>query len=135
MAEGGHTRTRLVGRRATGGNTTAVASAEQVAWLVTDLRAVVATNPQDRRRVRLTITARAKPVVGDIDLGTARHLQTVLNGMSPQACHHLFDVLRDTLRRSPGCQRNALVVRTFLALRNIYREVSRNGQRGRHRSI
>lgn len=59
-------------------------------------------DPQNRRRIRLTLTARAKPIVGDIDLDTAQRLQTVLNGMSPQAHRHLIDVLRDTVRRAAG---------------------------------
>jgi DNA-binding MarR family transcriptional regulator len=61
-----------------------------------------APDPQNRRRVQLTITACAKPMVGDIDLDTAKRLQAALNGMSPQARHHLIDVLRDTVRRSPN---------------------------------
>jgi DNA-binding MarR family transcriptional regulator len=59
-----------------------------------------AADPRDRRRVQLTITARAEPMVGDIDLGTARRLHAALNGMSPQARRHLIDVLRDSVRRS-----------------------------------
>jgi DNA-binding MarR family transcriptional regulator len=59
-----------------------------------------APDPQNRRRVRLTITARAKPMVGDVDLYTAKRLQAALNGMRPQVRRHLIDVLRDTVRRS-----------------------------------
>jgi DNA-binding MarR family transcriptional regulator len=41
-------------------------------------------DPQDRRRVQLTLTAEAEPIVGDTDLDTARRLQAALNGISPQ---------------------------------------------------
>ena len=57
-------------------------------------------DPQDRRRVQLTLTADAEPIVGDTDPGTARRLQAVLTGMSPQAHRHLIDILIDTIRRS-----------------------------------
>jgi DNA-binding MarR family transcriptional regulator len=56
--------------------------------------------PQNRRRVQLTLTADAEPIVGDIDLDTAKRLQAVLNGMSPQTRGHLIDILIDTIRRS-----------------------------------
>jgi DNA-binding MarR family transcriptional regulator len=56
-------------------------------------------DPQNRRRVRLTLTADAEPIVGDIDLDTARRLQAVLAGMSPQTRGHLIDILIDTVRR------------------------------------
>lgn len=153
---------RSGGRRATGGHTTAVVSAEEVAWLVAHLRAVVvaspaawagrgmtllqftalhvigarapvtltdlaqalgtglpatsamvdrlvraglvcsAPDPQDRRRVQLTVTARAELMIGDVDPDTARRLQAALTGMSPQAHRYLIDVLRNTVRRSAG---------------------------------
>jgi DNA-binding MarR family transcriptional regulator len=54
----------------------------------------------NRRRVQLTLTANAEPIVGDTDLDTARRLQAVLNGMSPQTRSHLIDILIDTIRRS-----------------------------------
>jgi DNA-binding MarR family transcriptional regulator len=41
-------------------------------------------DPHDRRRVQLTITADAEPIIGDADPGTARRLQAVLTGMSTQ---------------------------------------------------
>jgi DNA-binding MarR family transcriptional regulator len=47
-----------------------------------------APDPQDRRRVQLTITDHA------------RRLQTALNHMGPQGRRHLIDTLRDTVRRS-----------------------------------
>lgn len=59
-----------------------------------------AADPQDRRRVQLTITGHATTMIGEIDLSTARRLQTTLNHMSPQGHRYLIDVLRDTVRRS-----------------------------------
>lgn len=56
-------------------------------------------DPEDHRRIRLAITAAAEPMIGKIDLDTARHLQTVINGMSPAARRCLTDVLQDTARR------------------------------------
>jgi DNA-binding MarR family transcriptional regulator len=61
-----------------------------------------APDPQDRRRVQLTITAQATTMIGDIDPNTARRLQAVLNDMGPQGRSYLVDVLRDTVRRSAG---------------------------------
>jgi hypothetical protein len=43
-----------------------------------------ASDPQDRRRVQPSIADRAKPIVGGINLGTARRLSTVVNGVSSQ---------------------------------------------------
>ncbi|MGH3548947.1 MAG: MarR family winged helix-turn-helix transcriptional regulator [Pseudonocardiaceae bacterium] len=57
-------------------------------------------DPQDRRRVRLTLTADAEPIIGDTDPDTAKRLQAVLTGLSGQTRRHLIDVLRDTVRRS-----------------------------------
>jgi hypothetical protein len=45
MGDGGNRRTRLAGRRATDGHTTAVGSAEEIAWLVAHLQAVVVASP------------------------------------------------------------------------------------------
>jgi DNA-binding MarR family transcriptional regulator len=39
-------------------------------------------DPQDHRRVQLTLTANAEPIVGGVDADTARRLQAVLNGIS-----------------------------------------------------
>ena len=55
-----------------------------------------AQDPNDRRRIRLTVTEEAEPMLGEIDLDTARRLQAVLGGMSPTARRYLTDVLRDT---------------------------------------
>lgn len=57
-------------------------------------------DPRDRRRVQLTLTAQAEPIVGDTDLETARRLQAVLNGISPQTRRRLIDILIDIIRRS-----------------------------------
>ncbi len=57
-------------------------------------------DPQDHRRVQLTITATAQPIVGDTDPDTARRLHAVLNGINPQTRRQVIDVLVDTVRRS-----------------------------------
>ncbi|MGH3857221.1 MAG: MarR family winged helix-turn-helix transcriptional regulator [Pseudonocardiaceae bacterium] len=53
---------------------------------------------QDHRRIQLTVTADAQPIVGDTDPDTARRLQAVLNGISPQTRRHVIDVLIDTVK-------------------------------------
>ncbi|MGH3911624.1 MAG: MarR family winged helix-turn-helix transcriptional regulator, partial [Pseudonocardiaceae bacterium] len=55
-----------------------------------------AQDPRDRRCIRLTVTGEAEPMLGEIDLDTARRLQAVLGGMSPTARRDLTDALRDT---------------------------------------
>lgn len=55
-----------------------------------------AQDQKDRRCIRLTVTEEAEPMLGEIDLDTARRLQAVLNGMSPTARRYLTDVLRET---------------------------------------
>lgn len=50
----------------------------------------------NRRRIQLTITKEAEPMIGDVDLDTARRLHAVLNGMTPAAKRCLTDVLRET---------------------------------------
>jgi DNA-binding MarR family transcriptional regulator len=57
-------------------------------------------DPHNRRRVQLTVTAEAQPIVGGTDPSTAQRLQAVLTGISPQIRHQLIDVLIDTVRRS-----------------------------------
>ncbi|MDQ2788242.1 MAG: hypothetical protein DLM60_00310 [Pseudonocardiales bacterium] len=57
-------------------------------------------DPQDRRRVQLTLTADAEPIIGDTDPDTAKRLRAVLTGLGGQTRRHLIDVLRDTVRRS-----------------------------------
>lgn len=155
-------RYRVEESHANGGHTTAVVPTEEIFWLVSHLRAVVAaspaawagkgmtllqltalhvisaqapvtltdlaqalgtgppatsamvdrlirtglvskaSDPQDRRRVRLTSTDHAKTMIGEINLSTARRLQATLNHMDPQGRRYLIDVLRDTVRRSAG---------------------------------
>ena len=56
-------------------------------------------DPQDRRRIQLTITAAAEPIVGNTDPDTARRLQTILHAMSSQTRRPLIDILIDTVRR------------------------------------
>ena len=57
-------------------------------------------DPQDHRRVQLTVTADAQPIVGDADPDTARRLQAVLNGLSPQTRCDVIDILIDSVRQS-----------------------------------
>lgn len=57
-------------------------------------------DPQNRRRVQLTLTVDAQPIVGDTDPDTAKRLQAVLSGISPYTRRRLIDVLIDTVRRS-----------------------------------
>lgn len=58
------------------------------------------SDPQDRRRAQLTVTADTERILGDTDPDTARRLQTVLTGMSAHTRRHLIEVLIDTVRRS-----------------------------------
>ncbi len=57
-------------------------------------------DPNNRRRVKLTLTADGQQIIGDTDPDTARRLHAVLNGMSPKAHHHLIDILIDAIRQS-----------------------------------
>ncbi len=50
-------------------------------------------DPDDRRRVQLTLTAEADP-------DTAQRLHAALTGIDRQTRRHLIDVLIDTVRRS-----------------------------------
>jgi DNA-binding MarR family transcriptional regulator len=56
-------------------------------------------DPDDHRRIRLAITPQAEPMIGKIDLATAKRLQSVVNGMSPSARRCLTEVLRATARQ------------------------------------
>ena len=56
-------------------------------------------DPQDRRRIQLTVTAAAEPIVGNTDPDTARRLQAVLHAMSAQTRRPLIDILINTVRR------------------------------------
>lgn len=55
-----------------------------------------AQDPKDRRRIQLTVTEEAQPMIGEVDLDTARRVHAVLNGMTSSARRCLTDVLRDT---------------------------------------
>jgi DNA-binding MarR family transcriptional regulator len=57
-------------------------------------------DPQDGRRVQLSITTDAEPIIGHTDPDTARRLLAVLSGMSPKARRHLIEMLIDVVRRS-----------------------------------
>jgi DNA-binding MarR family transcriptional regulator len=57
-------------------------------------------DPQNRRRVELTLTAQAQQIIGESDPDTATRLHAVLTSMSPTARHHLIDILIDTIQRS-----------------------------------
>jgi DNA-binding MarR family transcriptional regulator len=57
-------------------------------------------DPHNRRRVQLTLTADAEPIIGDTDPDTARRLQAALRDMSPKTRRHLIELLIDTIRRS-----------------------------------
>jgi DNA-binding MarR family transcriptional regulator len=57
-------------------------------------------DPNNRRRVKLTLTVDAQQIIGDTDTDTAKRLHAVLNGMSAKAHRHLIDVLIDAIQRS-----------------------------------
>lgn len=57
-------------------------------------------DPHDQRRIGLTLTTEAQPIVGNTDVRTARRLRTLLTGITPQTRHHLIDILIDTVRQS-----------------------------------
>lgn len=53
-------------------------------------------DPANRRRIQLTISKEAEPMIGEVDLDTARRLHAVLNGMTPAAKRYLTEALRTT---------------------------------------
>ncbi len=57
-------------------------------------------DPQDRRRVQLSITPAAEPIVAGTDANTAQRLMAVLHAMTTQTRRPLIDILIDTVRRS-----------------------------------
>jgi DNA-binding MarR family transcriptional regulator len=59
-------------------------------------------DPHDRRRVHLTITSAAQPIVGDTDEDTAQRLSAVVHALSAQTRRPLIDFLVDTVRRLAG---------------------------------
>jgi len=56
-------------------------------------------DPEDRRRIHLTITSAAQPIVGQTDEDTAQRLSTVVHALSAQTRRPLIDLLVDTVRR------------------------------------
>jgi DNA-binding MarR family transcriptional regulator len=59
-------------------------------------------DPHDRRRVHLTLTSAAQPIVGDTDEDTAQRLSAVVQALSAQTRRPLIDFLVDTVRRLAG---------------------------------
>lgn len=59
-------------------------------------------DPKDHRRIQLVVTEEADPMLGKIDLATARRLQAVLDSMTPAARRCLTTALRDTARQLAG---------------------------------
>lgn len=59
-------------------------------------------DPEDRRRVRIEATGKARAMVGDIDLGTVRRMQAILTSMSTPACRYLHEALGETARHLTG---------------------------------
>ena len=59
-------------------------------------------DPHDRRRVQVTITSAAQPIVGDTDENTAQRLSAVVHALSAQTRRPLIDLLVDTVRRLAG---------------------------------
>jgi DNA-binding MarR family transcriptional regulator len=59
-------------------------------------------DPHDRRRVQLTITSAAEPIVGGTDEDTAQRLSAVVHALSAQTRRPLIDILVDTVRRWTG---------------------------------
>jgi DNA-binding MarR family transcriptional regulator len=57
-------------------------------------------DPQDRRRVQLTVTTDVERILGDTEPGTVKRLQVVLSAMSTQTRRHLIEVVIDAGGRS-----------------------------------
>jgi DNA-binding MarR family transcriptional regulator len=56
-------------------------------------------DPHDRRRIQVTITSTAQPIVGDTDEDTAQRLSAVVHALGAQTRRSLIDLLVDTVRR------------------------------------
>lgn len=59
-------------------------------------------DPRDHRRVQVSVTSKAEPMIGDVDLDTARRMRAVLVGMRPAARRYLLEALGETARRLSG---------------------------------
>jgi DNA-binding MarR family transcriptional regulator len=57
-------------------------------------------DPHNRRCIRLTLATDAQHIIGDLDPHTATRLQATLIALSPQARHHLIDLLIDTIAQT-----------------------------------
>jgi DNA-binding MarR family transcriptional regulator len=68
-------------------------------------------DPHDRRRVHVTITSAAQPIVGDTDEDTAQRLSAVVHAISSQTRRPLVDLLVDTVRRWAEESRTPLIRR------------------------
>ena len=55
-------------------------------------------DPDNRRRIKLTLTAAGQQIIGNAEPGAAKRLHAVLTGMSPQSRGHLIDVLRNCVQ-------------------------------------
>jgi DNA-binding MarR family transcriptional regulator len=163
VGDGRNTATRSNDRSAGGGPPTGEVKAEDIDWLLTHLRAVVAASPSavwagrgmtllqlatmhlisalapvsltdlakalgtrlpatsamvdrlahagmvcrtpdpdNRRRVSLTLTVAATKIIGDTGTDAAKRLHAMLTSMSPQIRRYLVDVLRDSVCMSPA---------------------------------
>ena len=153
MADGGHTRTRLAGRRTTG-YTTAMVSAEDIDWLVAHLQAVVTGSTAAWAGKGMTLSQltalhfiSAQAPVPLIELAhalgtgspTTRHRRTPADGAQryepagPSAPYQRAKGHRRTIRRAAKGTPYSPVTSSLLAA--FTERFTRNGQRGRHCSV
>lgn len=59
-------------------------------------------DPHDRRRIQVTTTSAAQPIVGDTDEDTAQRLSAVVHAFSAQTRRPLIDLVVNTVRRVTG---------------------------------
>ena len=59
-------------------------------------------DPHDRRRIQVTTTSAAQPIVGDTDEDTAQRLSAVVHALSAQTRRPLIDLVVNTVRRVIG---------------------------------
>lgn len=55
-------------------------------------------DPEDRRRIRIDATGKAKAMIGSIDLDTARHMQAMLSSMSASNRRHVHQAISEAAR-------------------------------------